>query len=103
MNGRHTTMTNSKMPIMFAFIVALLGQAADVATTIYGLKHGAHETNGLMAAAINNWGYTGFILVKLSAVFVMTAISFYSRAVAVILALPFFYFAWHNLTVIASL
>ena len=98
-----TTRTDARAIVVFAFVVSLLGQAADVATTIYGLEHGAYETNGLMAAAINNWGYVGFVLVKLSAVFVTTALSFYSRVVAVLFALPFFYFAWHNLQVIASL
>ena len=96
-------MINLRSTTLFAFVVAFLGQAADVATTIYGLENGASETNGIMAAVINNWGYAGFVLVKLTAVIYMTCLSFYSRVVATVLALPFFYFAWHNMQVISTL
>lgn len=95
--------TSIKTHFVFAFVVALLAQAADVATTIYGIKHGASETNSLMASVISNFGFVGFALVKLSAAFVMTALSFFNRAVAVLFAVPFFMFAWHNLQVIRGL
>lgn len=93
----------TKGKFFFALVVAFLAQAADVATTLYGTAHGATESNPLMAGVLGSWGAWGFVLVKLSAVAYFTALSFWSRVFAVVLALPFFYFAWHNLQVINSL
>lgn len=93
----------TKGKFFFALVVAFLAQAADVATTLYGIAHGATESNPIMAGVLGSWGTWGFVLVKLSAVAYFTALSFWSRAFAVAVALPFFYFAWHNLQVINSL
>jgi hypothetical protein len=93
----------TKKNFVFAVVIAFLAQAADVATTIYGVAHGAQESNQLMAGVLSSWGYYGFIVVKLSAVLYFTALTFWSKTFATLCALPFFYFAWHNLTVINSL
>jgi len=96
-------MTKKKSNLIFAIVIAFLAQGADVATTLYGIAHGATESNPLMAGVLGSHGSWGFVLVKLSAVVYFTLLSFWSRAFAVAVALPFFYFAWHNLQVINSL
>ena len=97
----HITMTRNTF--LFALVVSFLAQAADVATTLYGIAHGATESNPLMAGVLGSFGPWGFVLVKLTAVAYFTALSFWSKTVAVVLAVPFFYFAWHNLQVISTL
>ena len=96
-------MTDKRYNFFFAVVIALVAQAADVVTTLYGIAHGASESNPLMAGVLGSWGTLGFVLVKLSAAAYFTALSFWNKTFAVALALPFFYFAWHNLQVIASL
>jgi hypothetical protein len=88
---------------VFAFCVAFAAQAADTVTTIYGISRGASESNPLMESVISGHGFVWFALVKFSAVLYFTALTFWSRTMAVAFALPFFYFAIHNLRVIASL
>ncbi len=96
-------MTKKKSNLLFAVVIALLAQGADVATTLYGVAHGATESNPLMASALGSWGPWGFILVKLTAVAVFTALSFWNKLFALACAIPFFYYAWHNIQVIATL
>ena len=96
-------MTKRKSNLIFAIVIAFLAQAADVSTTLYGIAHGATESNPVMAGVLGSHGAWGFVLVKLTAVAYFTVLSFWNKVVAVAMALPFFYFAWHNLQVISTL
>ena len=96
-------MTEKKGNLVFAIVMAALAQTADVATTLYGIAQGATESNPLMAGVLESLGPWGFVLIKLSAVAYFTALSFWNRIVAVLMALPFFWFAWDNIQVIQSL
>jgi len=96
-------MTKKKSNLIFAIVIAFLAQGADVATTLYGIAHGATESNPLMASALESWGPWSFILIKLTAVAYFTALSFWNKLFAFACAVPFFYYAWHNLQVIATL
>jgi hypothetical protein len=88
---------------LYAFLVCAAGQMADVATTIWGLELGAAESNPLMDTVIQNTGYIGFILVKLSGALLFARMTCFSRWVPWVYTLPFFYFAWHNLQIISAL
>lgn len=56
--------TQFRFPVSdILFLIVVLLFLLDAATTAYGLSVGFHESNPIMVSIINNFKFTGFILV----------------------------------------
>lgn len=86
----------SRDKVVFTFWIALVAHMADFASTVFAMSYGAEEANPIIDAVIQFGGNWLFLLYKLSGVLFFWALSYWSRAVATILAAPFFYIAMSN-------
>lgn len=82
--------------VVFAFWIALAAHMADYLSTVFALSHGAEEANPIVDAVIQFGGNWLFLLYKLSGVLFFWALSYWNKAVAALLAAPFFYVAVSN-------